>query len=234
MKITCQKCRFKNDLGRVFCTSCGTRLDFSETAVEDMRSASHDGLVWGRLVGKVVGVVILTAALLLGGLAAWPLAKPVGAPARPGGLARVRERQQALREALAVGDEAAVSVVEADLNGYLAARAKKAGLTSLSVQLTAGRFLLRSVQSLGPWQIGPLNVGPVPVSYDISGAPVKGALNVKRVAIGHLPLMAPFSARVTDRIATLFADEAHQYSRKITDIRVFGGKVEITAKKSAD
>src|SRR5664280_650014 len=78
--LTCSKCGYDNELGRIFCHSCGAKLDLSE-----IKSSSQGGAklkkrsnAGSKLLGRVIWVVILVALVVAVFLAAQvPSIRPI-------------------------------------------------------------------------------------------------------------------------------------------------------------
>ncbi|HUJ10552.1 MAG TPA: zinc ribbon domain-containing protein [Verrucomicrobiae bacterium] len=65
--LTCSKCGYDNELGRIFCHSCGAKLDLSEIKAPSQGGAKlkRKGGTGSKLVGRTIGILIL-AILIVG------------------------------------------------------------------------------------------------------------------------------------------------------------------------
>ena len=203
--IQCPQCHQGNELGRIFCTRCGTKLDMSRmTRSSSGRSFNMVGFLRGG-VRVVIFLVLLVLLLLL----IWPTAL-AGKRGTDDEVAVLLGQRQPLARAVQDKREAKVDVTESALNAYLAASLKAAHsneeavaiwmlrLEELNVALQPG---VVTVTTLSHW-------GPLAITWELSGAPKmtegRFALDVKSGRIGHLGLPQAGADWMASRVAVLF------------------------------
>jgi hypothetical protein len=202
--IQCSNCGNQNDLGRVFCTSCGQKLNLQDTSMADLDDRREvDYGKWIR--GFLAGVVILG----VGGLAGtifWPVkTPPVFFEAT--GAVQIPIKAKAARTALSYNREIKIDLTEGELNGFLAERAKSRKVGKLVIDLKTGMFdLYAGFDWSPPTNLTWLAKVKIPVSIDMRGGFQAGVLMIERGRIGHLPLPGSSKNVVIDYFATLFPD----------------------------
>ena len=223
MKIECESCGHENELGRVFCASCGAKLNLSQTSVAEIRSMSDSER--GPWVGKLVGGVVLLLAVAAVGLACWPQ-PPLGAAAKPGGDSIVREKLRGLQQVVAIGKAGGTRFTEGELNAYLAVQAKESGFATMGVALAPGTFHFRMVEAT-PVKVKSFTLM---LSYDVTGSPVKNDLAVTRGAVGHLPLPGPAAALAARRVGDAFGSsrKERQLLEKVSKIDISQCALDVT------
>src|SRR5580704_13545867 len=80
--VICSKCGYDNELGRIFCHSCGAKLNLSEIKSPSQGGKSlakkSAGTPAGRIVKRAINVVILVAIIAVFYLAAQvPPVRPI-------------------------------------------------------------------------------------------------------------------------------------------------------------
>jgi len=80
--LTCSKCGYDNELGRIFCHSCGAKLDLSNIKSPSQGGAKlkRKGGTGGKLVGRTIVILILVALIAVIYLAAQVPASARSAP----------------------------------------------------------------------------------------------------------------------------------------------------------
>lgn len=79
--VICQKCGYDNELGRIFCHSCGTKLDLSEIKSpsqggKSLKKKKAGGI--GRTLGRIVNFAILAALIAVAYMAVQvPVLRPI-------------------------------------------------------------------------------------------------------------------------------------------------------------
>lgn len=208
IKIECSLCGFQNDLGRVFCASCATKLDLRATSANDLRSLERrQGLPsWARLLvaGALVGGLLAIA-----GLACWPGTLP-GVLYDKGGGVQVPIKAKAVLAAVSYKRSVSLTLTEGELNGYLADRARSKKFSLLAVDLKPGAFDLYLVDNLTlpavATNVAWLARARLPVSMSMRGSFKDGLLGVETARLGHLPLLGPVKSLVVKRFEGIFAD----------------------------
>lgn len=206
MKVPCQACGHQNELGRIFCTQCGKKLDMSQMSMAHV-SRQTNPLAVGAIF-KILGSLLLVATVLVAGLALWPRAAlQEGAPS--GSAGRVRTQLSGAQNAVRAGTEITVDFAVRDLNAYLHQHAARHGLQSLTAEILPGAMVVRAVDEWGPWDIGAYRLGPLRYSYDIRCVPAGSTYRIAKAAFGHLPLPGSLAFIARDRMAAVFS-EGHE------------------------
>lgn len=217
IKIECTQCGFRNDLGRMFCTRCGVKLDLKRTSpaeLEDQR-----GFEFGRIIGRILGWLIVVLVIGGVGLAFWPVRRP--APRiDSGGDQQVVMKTRAVKKAISSGKAATVDFSAPELNGFLATRARSRQFKSLVIELRPGEFSLYGEAGWKPALA--TNVGwmarsqfAVPISFEITGRFADGRLVMQGARMGHLPLVGPACSVATEFFKGAFVDIIAE--RQVTD-----------------
>ncbi|MBU1694688.1 MAG: zinc ribbon domain-containing protein [Verrucomicrobia bacterium] len=199
LKNLCPQCGIPNEPTRLFCGTCGARLNLGGRRW----SVSASG---GRWLLRIVEILLLVAM----GLLLWP-ARPGGAP---GGEAEAREfigKMRILATAAERGGLIAEIVSEAEINAYLAellkrtpALSRSEGMSQLGIGEVNFRFQPDSitVTVVALW-------GPVRLSYEVSGRPVwpegRFGFDVRSARWGHLPLVGPAAHWMIRRLEVMFS-----------------------------
>lgn len=150
--LTCPNCGYDNELGRLFCHSCGKKLDLAQIKPPSQggpRFRRKGALTPAKIVRRVIDVVILVVLVWVVYLL---LATPeVPTPTVTEEVIRSMDRkQQALQEAAFGSKQRTITVTEAELNAYLATlkhgKADGTGLKfipdKLLVDLEPGRVMV--------------------------------------------------------------------------------------------
>lgn len=190
IKIECGQCGFRNDLGRVFCTKCGLKLDLQRTSHADLQERRE--IEYGAIFGRIAGFLFVLAPILLVGLALWP-PNPLVVMTDGAGAQQVPMKTRAVKQALMARQKVAVEFTEAELNGFLAVRAQTRGLKKLAMDVNPGQFDLAASFAWRPaaatnfaWVVK--NKIALPVTLTLSAGFAQGKLEVQGAKIGHLPL----------------------------------------------
>ncbi len=204
MKINCQACGHDNELGRIFCGSCGKKLDMSQMSRERV-SRERSAVSVGKIVKRLV-LLLLVAVAVAAGLALWaraPFQETRAAGARTGAY-RVRGPLAGVKNALDIGAETSVTFEAGDVNDYLTIYFG-AGVKSISAEVNPGLMIIRVVEDL-EWTVFDYDIGPLPYSYEIRCVPHEDGFRTTGAAIGRLPLPGPLAAPVYRLMAAVFAD----------------------------
>lgn len=204
IRIECSNCGHRNDLGRVFCVSCGQKLDLRSTSMGDLQERRE--VDYGKWIQPLlVGVVILAVAGIVGAIL-WPVPTPV-VFFDDSGAVQVPIKARAVRAALSYNREIKITLTEAEINGFLAERAKSRKVGKLAMDLRTGTFDIYAGFNWAPaTNVAWLAKVRLPVSMDLRGGFQAGVLTVERARIGHLPLPGASRKVVLDYFGTLFAD----------------------------
>jgi hypothetical protein len=202
--ISCPQCHQGNDLGRMFCNRCGTKLDLSR-----MKAASAGAFNLPNFLNGAwrVGIFLIVLVLVL--LLIWPAANG-GKRGDEDDLAALLGQRTALKQAVQNGQELKLELAEPALNAYLAAtlmqaRSKEEPVAAWMMNLEGLNIGLKPdaviVTVTSGW-------GPLSLTWQISGTPQLAenifSLDVKSGRIGHLGLPRSGAAWMASRLAVLF------------------------------
>ncbi len=228
MKVTCNHCGVKNDLGRMFCMSCGKRMQITnadvQQAVDEKKAFNPAALIKSLLFMAVVGLVVV--ALVPGkpsaaGVEADRLAIRAGMAAKYGRLVLAARAKKPARE----------SFDSAELNAFMKARQvpPSTNTPALNFRLEGARLIVFQEVPLGSIHTpgGPL--GPFRFSRQLACVASGRTLAVRGGAFGHLPLPGPLSKIVVSPIAAGFVLTPSEQSieKQLTEILIRDGKLEI-------
>ncbi len=204
IKIQCSSCGFQNDLGRVFCGQCGQKLDLHDTSMDDLEERREFDV--GKWIRWGLSIVVLGSVAVVAGLALWP-AKPAPVYFEAAGARQVSVKLSAILKALSYNRDMRLDFQEAELNGFLAERARVRHLKTLTVDLKPGSFeLCASLAWAPPTNVSFLAKIKIPVSMSLSGGFQGGVLIPGKARIGHLPLPGKAAVLSTGFFAGLFPD----------------------------
>lgn len=229
--IICKACGADNELGHVFCTSCGKKLDLSNlssSTVGAMQKESWLRRHWPKLVAAAVVALLLPVTLSL-----WPRTELIGEPGRPVGRSRVRDGIEALRH----GGSAQVRSLEVpfserDINGYFAyGKAEQMQLEAVSVAIHDGAFQIRIIRRLAAVNLGFVTWVPQ-LSYDLVLVPVGSDLRPARVTMGRLRLFGPARRSVIRNLWQRFAAQREwELLRAASEVRAERDQLVVAVSK---
>lgn len=192
--IKCPACGFDNPPGHLYCVKCKKKLDLEQITPEYLSAQQHR-LNPGRQILLASILLLMTFAVL----AFWPphmdtflVSRSEGEKARN----KVAMLQQgAAKEAIEFSEEE----VNALFNFLIQQNRQRKGRSRGPAAVYAGRVKIKSksisiriVYKIGPWPAGPLTIGPVWLSYKVSGVPkhMPDGLHFAPSggSVGHLPL----------------------------------------------
>lgn len=204
IKVECSKCGYQNELGRVFCAHCGTKMDLramSAGELKDRREVDVAGMVRRILTPVVVILLLLVVALAL-----WPDRGPDVRFDKAGAI-QVPMKAKAVRAAISYNQSAKLDLSEGELNGFLEERGRTRKLDRLVIDLKPGVFNLYAVQSWGPstnvtWLAGIR----MPFSMTVRGSFRSGIMTLEGARVGHLPLPGFARGAIVRFFADIFSD----------------------------
>jgi hypothetical protein len=192
VKIECQICGFKNDLGRIFCTQCGKRLELTHTSLGEL--SSRRTFDWGPLIRRLLMALLLLAVGSVIAAALWPKTLPP-IPVDPAGVKQIPIKSRAWQSALRARREIMLTYTEPEVNGFLDARARARKLKRLSIDFKPGSLTLAAWHDWTPVrQVTVLTNVTLPVSCELSGRFDGGTLVLQGGRVGHLPLPTPLAS----------------------------------------
>jgi len=198
----CSNCGTENQLGRVFCTGCGAKLDLSgmsRDAVAAMMHVSWFRRHWPKLAGALVLLLVLYAGTFI-----WPRVDVIGEEGRPAGRARVATSVGLLGQAKGGAVRSLeVEFNESDINGYFAyGKSRQMGLHSCSIDIAEGYFRIRLVRQLGNVNLKFIKWVPQ-ISYELLCVPVAGIVRPVKVRMGHAAAVGPLKSALIRKIWAL-------------------------------
>lgn len=206
MKIACSRCGKENEPTRLFCATCGAKLDLGA-------KAWREPIRWGRGLLRVVQVLLVAAV----GLLLWPV-RPQGASGSREEALAYYGKLRILSEAVGQGVMVVQIFSEAEVNGYLAEVLKRNPELSNS-------------EGLGKMGLGEINLrfapedvtvtvtalwGPMRMSYEVAGRPRTGSgpfgFDVRAARWGHLPLPGVASRWMVRRVEAMFSGMEREHA----------------------
>jgi len=197
--LTCSKCGYDNELGRIFCHSCGAKLDLSEIKSPSQGGAKlkKRGAGAGRFVWRTIGVLILLAIVAIIYLAAQvPTPQHLGTTNQD--LISADKKRFDLDQLAAQNRPQVITVTEAELNAFVSSLGFKksdtrgAAITPISVQLELGNGEVTAI-FIGRLSIG--NTFSKNVCLTYTGRPMiedgQFVFQPVRGLIGSLPIPGP-------------------------------------------
>lgn len=226
--IICTKCGMDNQLGRVFCTSCGTKLDLTHMSTQAIAKDNEES--WMSLHWKqVVFLPLFLVVVLLVGLVFWPSAAGTGAKGTPASGRRLEGVVSTLAKVNPALKMAPIAVSEAELNAYLEnCVVSKGAASSFNIKLVKGLAIVHMSQDF-------VSIGSnatIGLSFDAKCLPVGGTLQVAQASVGHMTLVGPMLKIAGKAFArALAAEPKHASLANINDIKIEDGKATIGAGK---
>jgi len=224
--IICGKCGVDNQLGRVFCTSCGAKLDLTNMSSQSITNTNKES--WMKAHGKKLGWIPVILLIALAGFVMWPCQGVIGEKGTPAGSKKV-EGQLAFAASLKAGQKGGpIVLTEQDINGYIEnVMQKKANVSSMSVSLKKGLVSVRMVREF-------VKLGPVPIalSCDAKCLPSGGQLQIAKASLGHVPLVGPL-VKIAQRLlgGACASDPQLAGLASLEDLNVEDGKVSFIVVK---
>jgi len=229
VSIVCANCGFQNDLSRVFCLSCGHKLDLASIQAGDFQKVAKKGALKGFF--RAIRILISLAFLAVVGLALWPSA-PTGRMGRDTAALfdQASRKVDALQAAREAGRAAEESLTEIELNTYMVGLLRAAGQEGGQVRIKAVRFALQPGQVVMHVEAG---LGPLPITYELTGRPVADGraftFESDRVRMGHLPVPAPADRPVEAQVGRIFSQLQAQRALldRASEIKVEEGRLTL-------
>lgn len=192
--IACGKCSHQNPLGRVFCSSCGAKLELLAMTKETVeKKVAHWYATPLRILSRVF-VVLLIVIFAASVAVLWP------APSNDGAVGTLMDSKP-VEKALArarmkvAGTARPISLTEKQINAYLAQhKTTPLGFQSLNVKLTSDQLTLNAFipfkkpnPLLPPAEVKSNQGFKAAATCTI----VDGKLRVQSLQLGHLPIPGP-------------------------------------------
>lgn len=229
--VRCPKCGRDNALGRVFCTSCGSRLDVGQIAPETIARAARPSW-FQRYRVEIIGLPVVVGLLAIAA-ALWPQTAPLGALGTPVGGRRAQDVLQAFRD-LRPGQTLGTTPTlrEAEINGYFAygIRDRMRG-AQISVAITPERIRVRRVGPLFDITVQGVRIAPR-WSVEWHCVPEDGRLKVISGKIGHLPLPGPGKTLLRRSLLRSYASQPEWKALSaVREIRLGEGTISLVASR---
>lgn len=228
--IKCPQCGFENQLGRIFCHHCGSKLEFSEGSFKEGTPVVSKGQLAGRLIRLAItlGLVAILVLMLMP-------ANPAGQTGSRQDSVLLDQKIRVLRRAALDGRSLRQEVREEELNAYIEEFRAHNGQPLMSVSrfkmdLSKINFTLldNRVDLLIEGR-----AGPVALTLEVGGQPTRdqGHFNfvAKHGRIGHLPLPGPAAGWLAGRMSVVFSkmDREKQLLDDVKQIDVQSGTAVI-------
>ncbi len=238
--ITCDKCGHQNPLGHVFCMRCRGRLDLKTHLDTKMLKGASPRRVGARQVMliAVVFLIVLPVSLML-----WPDSIKPGV----GGSDDFRSACRKINLLDSVAGAPSQALTQGEVNIYMeavVARARKlnsSGLVASRIRLMRvlieqDRLLVQVARTLGPFMLGPLNLGSIESTYELAGVPEAGLegfrFMVSSCKRGRLPMPGAFSGFIVADMEAFFAglEKERAFLDRLGAIDLEDGEVVISMK----
>lgn len=202
--IECSNCGHQNELGRVFCGSCGTKLDLNATSMSELQERRE--IDYGKWIRRLFTTVLVLGIAGIAGALLWPMKTPT-VFFEEAGAAQVTMKARAARTALSFNREIKFELTEGELNGFMTERARSRKVGKLAVDLKTGGFVLYAGFNWAPaTNVTWLADVKIPVSMEMKGAFKGGVMGVEWARIGHCPLPGTAKNIVVEYFGKMFAD----------------------------
>jgi hypothetical protein len=216
--LTCSKCGYDNELGRIFCHSCGAKLDLSEMKAPSQGGAKlkKKGGSGGKLIGRTVGILILAVLVVVIFLAMQvPGLQPISTTGQD--LRSADQKRFDLDQLATHNIPQQITLTEGEINAFIGSLGFKTGeskvflVTPKNLQVELGNGVVKTV-FLGKLTIA--NALNKDIYLSLTGTPTieDGQFVFKPVsgAIGSLPIspwIIDHTGLLKDYFATLFAGQ---------------------------
>lgn len=117
--LICQKCGYDNELGRIFCHGCGTKLDLDSMKPPKVLQNKGRSAGPGRVVRRVMDVALLLAAVGIVYLL-WQVAEMPPAQPNSEALVSLDRKRMELDTAETTGQARTMALTEDEVNAYFA------------------------------------------------------------------------------------------------------------------
>lgn len=239
--IICGKCGNDNPLGRIFCAQCGEKLNLDQLNEPGM-IRKEPGMSTRTRAILFILLDLIVLLLVLGGLSFWPAAHEASLGPDSLGQAALGKLTRMDSATVSLAQEFSEKEANVLVARYLSGQQKGSGMNakgvnSVEIQFEPNAIRATAYASIGPWHFGTFSVGPFPITYSVVTVPVKEGnvvrFDIRRGAIGHLPLPGPLSKPAADKLSLIFS-KATRYRtlfNKTSAIELQKGAVKITTNK---
>ena len=216
--LTCSKCGYDNELGRIFCHSCGAKLDLSEMKAPSQGGAKlkKKGGTGSKLIGRTIVILILAVLVVVIFLASQvPGLRPISTTNQD--LRSADQKRFDLDQLATRKVPQQITLSEGEINAFIGTLGFKTGeskvilVTPTNLQMELGNGVVKTV-FLGKLTVAnALNKG---IYLSLTGTPTieGGEFVFKPVsgAIGSLPIspwIIDHTGLLKNYFATLFAGQ---------------------------
>ena len=231
--LTCAKCNYENELGRIFCHQCGTKLDIESIKPPSRGGKSLKKSKWsvGRIISLSLRIVIL-AALIIGIFLIFQVPAIQKIETTTENISTFYRKRNSLDTATLAKKPIAVSLSEAELNAFVnniqtekpEGRGVAVVPTLIQIEFndeTATAFIIGKIVVSERWEKGlGISYTGVPAIEDgkFVFRPVTariGKLRIPRVLLENTPMVENYYSQVFGRL-----DTEIQLLNKLTSIAV--------------
>ncbi|MDI6774194.1 MAG: zinc ribbon domain-containing protein [Verrucomicrobiota bacterium] len=225
--LICPKCGNQNPLGRVFCVTCGSKLDLSRMSSEVVKESEKQNWFlfhWPKLLYGLLGLFLILAAMAL-----WPNTQALGERGADLKGQQLERQLELARMSLRPGRRMSLPMMEKDINSYLGLKARKWGITGVSADIAADYFTIHVVQTVASVSIpGTERVLEPKYSYTLVCVPSGNAVRVSKATFGRLTMVGPLRNAIVAKFAGLLAREKEwELSRAVQDIKAEKDKLTL-------
>lgn len=200
--IKCRECGAVNALGRVFCSSCGKKLDLTRVSKRVLARSAETPMQRRMRVIRLLIVMVLLAVVAL---ILWPI-EPEGNVGEAAEAAALQTKIRRLETAVAARAHVFDVISEREVNAFLAeilagdpsiskSEGLRLGVETLRVRFTPDELKVFLVANWGPFRL----------SYVVAGVPDirerRFVLDISHGQFGHLWLPGPVAEWMGGRIA---------------------------------
>ena len=185
--VICNECGVENEIGRVFCSGCGVKLDLS--AMTSDHVASLHKVPWYKELKYLKYLAIIPVIIVV--IPIWmrmsPVTAPIGEMGNPVGRMRVIRALDTIKQVEA-GElkDATLELSESDLNAFFRiGKAREMGYYSIRVDIVRGAVRIRALRPRRTFNLGGKRIEPLK-SIDMICVASRGKLVPVKVKVGHL------------------------------------------------
>lgn len=229
--VTCGSCGHRNPMGRLYCMSCGAKLEVTEKSVSVTGAAAQRGrnVLRGLRLLITLGLLVVLVQLM----------RPVQPRAEVGSRSEANilgRKLTVLQDALMEHRARTELLPESEINAYLFEILQRSdpsrrswlglNLQTVQIRLVEGKALVLLSAGQGAWQI----------TQEINVTPVRSdggwTCEVTAMRIGHLPLPRSLAKGLAARSGQVFGGLSREAEvlKRMNELRLSQGVVEaITA-----
>lgn len=205
LDIKCATCGHRNPLGRLYCMSCGAKVDVTEQTITQARDSERTPTLTVVLRGlRLVLTLLLLAALVL-------MMQPVPAAGRLGNRADANELGRKLttvQDAVMEGRATSQQLLEHEINAYLVEILRRtpttqrswlgADLKAVNLRLADGRVVAVYLVEAGPFKL------TQEITVELRRNEDRWSYAVRSLRVGRLSMPAPLGKLLSRRAARVF------------------------------